>query len=454
MRAGLLGAAGNSPHKRPMTMSQLITLAVLVAVVAALIWDRLRSDVVALTGAAVLLMAGVVRPVEVQSAFASPAIIALASLFVIAYAMELSGLLDAAIAQVTRLCEKIGKAGLWLLIALAGAASAFLNNTPIVVLGAPVVRDVAKSLGLSPKPFLIPLSYSAVLGGCCTLIGTSTNLLVNDMASVAGQPRFGIFEITPVGVLVALSGGIYLMLFSQVLIRAEPEEEPSERREAPAVSEPGLAGGQIGTAAAFAEQARLRPVAAVTAATVFVSVVALAALDIAPIAACAFAGAVLLILLRVLTAEEAYSGLRPEVLMLIAGMVVLGIALDVTGLAAAVTAGLIRSLDGLSPFLALVIIYGVTLFATELLSNATVAVLFTPIAVSLAEALAVNPRPFLVAVMIAGSAAFATPFGYQTNVLVYQMGGYNYLDFVKVGIPLNLITWIVGVAAIHAFFPF
>ena len=98
--------------------------------------------------------------------------------------------------------------------------------------------------------------------------------------------------------------------------------------------------------------------------------------------------------------------------------------------------------------------YGATLFATELLSNATVAVLFTPIAVALAEALGVSPRPFLVAVMIAGSAAFATPFGYQTNVLVYQMGSYNYLDFVKIGIPLNLITWIVGVAAIQYHFPF
>ena len=108
----------------------------------------------------------------------------------------------------------------------------------------------------------------------------------------------------------------------------------------------------------------------------------------------------------------------------------------------------------MSPLLALVIIYGATLFATELLSNATVAVLFTPIAVSLAEALGVSPRPFLVAVMIAASAAFATPFGYQTNVLVYQMGGYHYLDFVRVGIPLNLLTWVVGVLAIQFWFPF
>ena len=438
-----------------MTSSQLITLLVLALVVAALIWDRLRSDVVALTGAAVLLLTGVVRPVEVQSAFASPAIIALASLFVMAYAMELSGLLDASIRGVVTLCRRIGRAGLWIIIALAGAASAFLNNTPIVVMSAPVVRDVAKSLNLSPKRFLIPLSYAAVLGGCCTLIGTSTNLLVNDMAGVAGQPRFGIFEITPVGIWVALAGGLYLLLFSGRLVKAEDGGREVEADEAlRRYDEPGLAGGQLGSAISFAEHVPLRPLKAFASLVAFVSVVTLAALNVAPIAACAFGGAVLLILMRVITADEAYRGLRPEVLMLIAGMVVLGIALDESGLASEGTALLIGSLDQLSPLIALIIIYGATLFATELLSNATVAVLFTPVAVALAEALQVSPRPFLVAVMIAGSAAFATPFGYQTNVLVYQMGGYNYLDFVRVGIPLNFITWVVGVAAIQLYFPF
>jgi di/tricarboxylate transporter len=436
-----------------MTSDQLITLAVLAAVIVALIWDKLRSDIVALAGAAVLLVTRVVRPIEVQGAFASPAIMALASLFVITYAMELSGLLDAAIRRVTALCRLIGKSGLWLMIGLCGAASAFLNNTPIVVLGAPVVRDVSRSLGLSPKRFLIPLSYAAVLGGCCTLIGTSTNLLVNDMAMMAGQPRFGIFEITPVGLTVALTGGLYLLLFTHRLVPSG-EDDPDPTIEDRKVAEPGLAGGQIGSALPFAKHAPLRPVAALVSVSVFIAVVALAALEVAPIAACAFGGAVLLILLRVITADEAYSGLRPDVLMLIAGMVVLGIALDVTGLAGAFTGGLIASLDGLSPLVALVIIYGATLFATELLSNATVAVLFTPIAVAMSEALAVSPRPFLVAVMIAGSAAFATPFGYQTNVLVYQIGNYNYLDFVRIGIPLNLLTWAAGVMAILYYFPF
>jgi di/tricarboxylate transporter len=431
-----------------------MTLAVLFAVIGALIWNRARSDVVALSGAAVLLVTGVVRPVEVQGAFASPAIIALASLFVIAYAMELSGLLDAAIRRAKATCQRIGQTGLWLLIALCGMASAFLNNTPIVVMGAPVVRDVAESLGVSAKRFLIPLSYAAVLGGSCTLIGTSTNLLVNDMASVAGQPRFGMFEITPVGVAVAIAGGLYLLLFSKYLIRGDPAAKALPAARPQDLEEPGLAGGQVGSASAFTTEKTLQPLRAAASLLVFVGVVGAAALGLAPIAATAFAGAVLLILLRVISADEAYQGLRPDVLMLIAGMVVLGIALEETGLAQAATNLLVGSLDGLSPLLALIIIYGATLFATELLSNATVAVLFTPLAVSFAEALAVSPRPFLVAVMVAGSAAFATPFGYQTNVIVYRLGGYSYMDFVRLGIPLNLLTWVVAVIAIQAVFPF
>ena len=103
---------------------------------------------------------------------------------------------------------------------------------------------------------------------------------------------------------------------------------------------------------------------------------------------------------------------------------------------------------------ALALLYGVTLVLTEALSNAAVAVLMTPVAVALADSLGVSPKPFLAAIMLAASAAFATPFGYQTNVLVYQMGGYRYLDFVRIGLPLNLLTWAAAMAAIPAFFPF
>ena len=449
-----------------MAFDQIVALAVLVGVVGLLIHGKMRADVVALLGAAVLLVLGVVRPVEVQGAFASPAVIALAGLFVIAYAIELSGLLGLMIRQATAIAARVGARGIWMVIALCGSVGGFLNNTPVVVLAAPVIRDVAQSLGLSPKRFLMPLSHVTVMGGLLTLIGTSTNLLVNDMARNAGQPVFGLFEITPVGLVIASVGGVWLYFVGarQLGRTAAREETPVEARRLPfglpRLGEArnltdGSGDAQLGDVKLYSaadRPFRLRP--AVISIVIFALVIASAALGWAPIAAAAFAGAVALILLRVITADEAYAGLRPEILLLIAGMVVIGTAIEVTGLAEAAAERLIDVIRPLGPLGALAVLYGVTLFATELLSNATVAVLMTPIAVALAESLGVDPRPFLVCVMMAASAAFATPFGYQTNVLVFNMGGYAYMDFVRVGVPLNLVTWVAAMVAIPAFFPF
>ena len=469
-----------------MTFDQIAALLVLVAVVGVLIHGRVRADVVALTGAAALLLLGVVRPVEVQGAFASPAVIALAGLFVIAYAIELSGLLGLMIRQATKLASRVGAIGIWAVLGMCGGLGGFLNNTPVVVLAAPVIRDVAQSLQLSPKRFLMPLSHISVLGGLLTLIGTSTNLLVNDMARNTGQPVFSLFEITPVGFSIAVVGGLWLYFVgARQLGRSVAADEAEQarlaemeeaRRQAAAEAaakrrrllpfnlprlgearthEDGSGDAHLGDVALFGAADRpfdLRR--ALIALGVFVIVVAAAGLGLAPIAASAFAGAVALILLKVITPEEAYAGLRPEILLLIAGMVVVGIAIEVTGLAATGAGMLIEVLRPFGPLVGLIILYGVTLFATELLSNATVAVLITPIAVALAESFGVDPRPFLVGVMMAASAAFATPFGYQTNVLVFQMGGYSYMDFVRVGLPLNLVTWVAAMIAIPIFFPF
>lgn len=440
-----------------MTIEQILTLLVLVGVIAALIMDRVRADVVALAGAAILLLFGAVRPSEVQGAFGSPAILTLASLFVIAHAMELSGLLDLLIRRAVRMCRRTGSTGIWGLIGLSGFASAFLNNTPIVVIAAPVIRDVANSMRLDPRRFLMPLSYVAVLGGCCTLIGTSTNLLVDDMARTSGQPPFGLFEITPVGLVVALAGGIYLLLFTGRLVRRSSSDGPDmdpELLERHPVSHIDVTGDSLGDTRSFGVEHEFQPAKAVASLGIFIGVIIVAALKLAPIAAAAFGGAVLLILLRIIEPEQAYGGLRPEILLLIAGMVVIGIALEQTGLAAQATNQLVQTVELVGPMTALILLYGGTLLLTELLSNATVAVLLTPVAVALAESLGVSPRPFLVAIMLAASAAFATPFGYQTNVLVYQLGGYRYMDFVRVGLPLNIITWIVGVIAISWTFPF
>ena len=352
-------------------------------------------------------------------------------------------------ARIARTARRLRSLGLWVVIVLCGAASAFLNNTPIVVLAAPVVKDVAASMNLSPKRFLIPLSYVTIMGGACTLIGTSTNLLVNDMARNAGQPVFSLFEITPVALVIAVFGGLYLYLGGGRLLGGED----GTAVKAPLHQQTG--DGMLGGTELFAAADRpFAPKRAFLALGVFLVVIAAAGFGIAPIAASAFAGAVVLILLRVVSPDEAYAGLRPEVLLLIAGMVVVGLAIEVTGLAEQGADLLIGVIRPLGPLGALIILYGVTLFATELLSNAAVAVLITPVAVALAASLGVDPRPFLVGVMMAASAAFATPFGYQTNVLVFQIGGFSYMDFVKIGVPLNLVTWVAAMFAIPIFFPF
>jgi di/tricarboxylate transporter len=389
----------------------------------------------------------------VQAAFASPAVLALASLFVIAYSIELSGLLSLLIRSASRLCARLGATGLWLVIALCGGASAFLNNTPIVVLAAPVVRDVAKSMNLPPRRFLIPLSYVTIMGGACTLIGTSTNLLVADMARNAGQPAIGLFDMTAAGLVTAAVGGMYLFLFGGRLLSHKGDRDLARP---PHMLEPGEPSDDaaLGDPAMFTPDRPLDVNRALASLAVFVGVVVVAALGLAPIAASAFAGAVILILIRVISAEDAYRGLRPDVLLLIAGMVVVGLSLEITGLAATATGGMIGWLQPLGPHVALAILYGATLFLTEALSNATVAVLVTPIAVALAESLGVSPQPFLVAVMLGASNAFATPFGYQTNVLVFQMGRYRYMDFVRIGLPLNVLTWATGALVIPMFTPF
>ena len=259
------------------------------------------------------------------------ALIALASLFVIAYAMEVSGLLGALIRMAIRLCARLGAVGIWLVIGLwivivlCGAASAFLNNTPIVVLSAPVVKDVAQSLQLSPRRFLIPLSYVTILGGACTLIGTSTNLLVNDMARTAGQPGFSLFEVTPVAALLAIAGGLYLFFVGGRLLerKTDGNEEPTDGRFADS--------GELGDPSLFAGDPEFHLFKSMAALGIFGTVVTAAALGYAPIAAAAFSGAVLLILLRVISADQAYRGLRPDILLLIAGMVVVGLSLEVTG---------------------------------------------------------------------------------------------------------------------------
>lgn len=416
-----------------MDRAQIATLVVIAGVIVALVSERVRSDLAALVGAAVLCTIGVVHLKDLETSFASPAIVALGSLFIIAEGLNSSGL----ISLLARAAEALlGTFGRWvapLIIGGCGALSGFINNTPLVVLAAPILEHVGGATGMSSKRLLIPLSYATILGGTCTLIGSSTNLIVDQVVRDAGFRSFRVFEMTGVGLCMAAAGAPYLAFVApRLLARPALRDSPAEH--------------QI-------PLQPFRPMAAIIAVITFALAIG-GAIGGVPIALAAFVGAVLLIVARVMTTDEAYSALKPNVLVTIAGMLVLGAAIDRTGLADAAATALSSTTASGVPMVALCGVYIATLLLTEFMSHAGAAVLLTPIGISLAQNLDVNPRPFAVGVMMAASASFLTPFGYQTNTIVYDLAGYRYSDFLKVGLPLTILTAAAALIAIPHFFPF
>ncbi|MBX3711742.1 MAG: SLC13 family permease [Lysobacter sp.] len=587
-----------------MTPDLWITLAVLVGAVVLFVSEKLPVDVVALLILGSLLVSGVVTPGEALSGFSSPATLTVAAMFVLSAGLQRSGTLRG----VGELLSRVRWPWLLglLMMLLAAFASAFINNTAIVAVFLPLVISAVVARGLSPSKFLIPLSFAAQFGGVCTLIGTSTNLLVDSLARQSGQPGFALFEFASLGLWFVLAGVLYMLVAQRVLLpdlgipdsaaddhrgrylvelrvpekspvigragsvaipvetkdvfllenfrdgqplaqpRAEAvaagdrllirgdwneiqrvrrelqlhhdrvardlEGDPGDTRvHAEVMIAPGsalagkslvqlrfghvyrvrvhgmqrsgpqprqpldripLAVGDIllvdATASALEdlrsdpgvlligqrEQPRVDLRRALLSLLIMASAIGVAVLGWMPIVASSLLGCAALVALRCLRPEEAYAAIDWRVIVLLAGVLPLGIALQKSGGADWVAQHALGWLSGYGPVVTLAAIYLLTALMTEVMSNNAAAVLVVPIAISTAEAMGVDAKPFLVAVAFAASTSFATPVGYQTNTMVYTAGGYRFADFPKIGIPLNLLFWAMAVLLIPRYFPF
>ena len=417
-----------------MTFEIVFVLLSLLGMVAALIADKMRPGMILFSVVVLFLCAGILTPKEMLEGFSNKGMITVALLFLVSEGIRQSGTLGQVIKKLLPQGKTtVFKAQLRILPSVA-FISAFLNNTPVVVIFAPIIKHWAKSVNLPATKFLIPLSYVTILGGICTLIGTSTNLVVHGMILEAGFEGFSMFELGKVGIFIAIAGIIYIFLFSKRLL---PDARPD-------TAVPDTTGKKKRWFALL----------------LLVLMIVGATVGELPVTKEMFPDIKLdmFFFVSITTIIMAWTNLFParkytkyiswDILITIACAFAISKAMVNSGVADSVAKFIIGLSDDYGPHVLLAMVFIITNLFTELITNNAAAALAFPLALSISAQLGVSPTPFFVVICMAASASFSTPIGYQTNLIVQGIGNYKFTDFVRIGLPLNIITFLISVILI------
>lgn len=410
-----------------MTLQIAFVLLVVVLTMIGLVFEIARPHLIVLMALCVFLFTGTLSVDEALAGFSNDGTLTVALLFIIAGSIEKSGLAD----RWFRRLAGVSFSGRWTLLKIllpVTGLSAFLNNTPIVAAVTPVLRKWCAHQNVSPSKFLIPLSYATVLGGTITLMGTSTNLVVQGLMIDQNMEGFNFFQLAVVGIPISLVGLIYLITIGYRLLPNHHVIFPNDYDT--------TAPMDILSTMPFR---RIRDALAIVTLILMIILAAAGVLSMFP---AMMLTVIILFIIGSMTPREALRAIRFDVLLLIAASIGIGTAFEKSG-AAAWIAGQLLTLGEANDVLVMVaLVYLMTNILTEMLSNNASAVIMFPIGLEMANRLHADPMAFIVALTIAASAGFASPIGYQTHLIVYGPGGYHFKDYLKVGIPLDFIVMI------------
>ena len=485
-----------------------ITIVTVLTMFTILLFTKLRADLVFLGAIGVLFVTGVLDVKEAMSGFSSGSVVVIGVLFVVVAGLTHTGVLQWIVKNLLGQPKSYAKAVVRLMLPVAGLSS-FLSNTTVVALFVGIVKMWSKKLGIAPSKLLIPLSYASGMGGVCTLIGTPPNLIISGLYADKTGSMMNVLATTLPG-LFCLGVGVLSVIAMRRLLpdREAPESEqdattdytvellvPSDYKNiGETIDYAGLfniEGGRLvrwhhfddvavpldkneylmgGDHLVYAGQIRKIQAMAkseglvvgdevinvgrgtLISSVIMLLMVAFSALGVLSLLHCAFIAAAAMLLFRCCTPDQAMKSVNWDILMVFAGSVVLGLAIQKTGIAERLAFGIL-DVCGSNPIVVMTAICFVGTFITEFISNTAAGAMFFPIMYEAAEKLGYEPFPFLVALMVSVSSSFATPIGSPTHMLVYGPGGYRFSDFMRIGLLMNLIILAANVFIVNIIYP-